>query len=846
MDSLVVEDRATGKGPDLVRISELTRRAAAVVVLCALAVPTLGVAPTSAAPAATLGADVEAVCPPAAPGEAQCLALRVKGKAALPASAALPFGTPGYYGPADIQTAYALPTGNEGTGLTVAVVDAGDLPSAESDLAAYRSRFGLPPCTSANGCFRKVNQTGGTDFSNTPDLGWGLEIALDIEMVSAACPNCKILLVETKTTNYSDLGPAVAKAVALGAIAVSNSYGSAEWSNETYYDRYYNQPGVAVTVATGDCGYDCAGVFGGNVSDNVDYPAASQYVLAVGGTSLRRDSSARGWSESAWGDSYGGAGGGCSLYEPKPSWQADSGCGAFRTQADISAVADPSTGVTVFEGGRWYVGIGGTSAAAPIIAAAAALAGAPAAGSNPASYVYAHAANLNDVVGGNNDVTWGGTANACPVAYPYLCTSVAGYDGPTGLGTPNGTGAFAPPAAPGKPSNLVASSGNGLVTLSWPAPDNGGSPITGYAVTETEAGLGVVPCPMASATSCTVSGLTNGNEYTFTIHDVNVVGSGPESDPSNKAIPAAAPTAPGKPLGVSATGGPASALVSWSAAASNGSPISSYVVSSAPDGKTCTTAGTSCTISGLTNGQPYTFTLTATNGVGTGPASDPSNSVVPAAVPDKPTGASATAGLGSALVSWTAPASNGSPIANYTVTSSPGGKTCSSGGGLSCTVGGLGSGITYSFTVHATNGVGNGPESDPSPAILVFTGATYHALTPGRVLDSRIGLGTGVFHSQTKQSFAVSGLVGVPAGAVAVTGNVTIVGQTRKGYVTIAPSLTSGVPPPTSTINFPVGDTRANGITVSLGAGGKLDAIYWSASKSDTINVIFDVTGYFA
>jgi hypothetical protein len=126
------------------------------------------------------------------------------------------------------------------------------------------------------------------------------------------------------------------------------------------------------------------------------------------------------------------------------------------------------------------------------------------------------------------------------------------------------------------------------------------------------------------------------------------------------------------------------------------------------------------------------------------------------------------------------------------------------------------------------------------------TGATYHALTPGRVLDSRTGLGAGLFHSRTKQSFAVSGLYGVPADAVAVTGNVTVVGQTRGAYVTIAPSLTSGVQPSTSTINFPLGDIRANGVTVALGAGGKLDAMYWSASASDVVNVIFDVTGYFS
>ena len=335
--------------------------------------------------------------------------------------------------------------------MTVAVVDAGDLPTAEADLAAYRSQFDLPPCTTANGCFRKVNQTGGTDFSNTPDVGWGLEIALDIEMVSAACPNCNILLVEADSYYLSDLGTAVNTAVSMGAIAVSNSYGSQEYSTSgPQLDKYYNHPGVAITVATGDCGYNCAGVFHQAVYNKVEYPAASQYVIAVGGTRLTKDGSARGWTESAWGDGYGGAGSGCSLYEPKPSWQQDTGC-SKRTQADVSAVADPATGVAVYENSHWYGGIGGTSAASPIIAAAFALAGRPAVGTYPVSYLYGDTADLNDVIGGNNDVTWG----TCPVN-SYLCNGTAGYDGPTGRGTPNGTGAFTAPLSTMLPSTYHA------------------------------------------------------------------------------------------------------------------------------------------------------------------------------------------------------------------------------------------------------------------------------------------------------------------------------------------------------------------------------------------------------
>ena len=233
--------------------------------------------------------------------------------------------------------------------MTVAVVDAFDQPTAEADLAVYRNEYGLPPCTTANGCFRKVDEDGGTSYPG-PDAGWGLEISLDLDMVSAACPSCNILLVEAATTQFSDLGTAVDTAVSLGAVAVSNSYGGPEWSSEADDDMYYNHPGVAITVATGDCGYDCApssDSVAGTVQ-NVEYPAASQYVVAVGGTTLTHNSSARGWTESAWGHGGYGAGSGCSLYEPKPSWQKDTGC-SMRTEADVSAVADPSTGVAAYD-----------------------------------------------------------------------------------------------------------------------------------------------------------------------------------------------------------------------------------------------------------------------------------------------------------------------------------------------------------------------------------------------------------------------------------------------------------------------------------------------------------------
>jgi subtilase family serine protease len=338
------------------------------------------------------------------------------------ATASYQFG----YTPQNLSSAYEWtdPTGStwSSNGRTIAIVDAYDNPSAESDLAVYRSQFSLSPCTTANGCFRKINQRGGA----TPpagNTGWGQEIALDLDMASAVCPSCKILLVEADSNSLANLGAAVNQAAAQGATAVSNSYGAGEFFGETSYESYYNHSGVAVTVSSGDSGY------------GVEFPAASRYVVAVGGTSLTTSATARGWSESAW----SGAGSGCSSQVAKPSWQTDSGC-SRRTVADVSAVADPNTGVAVYDsygssgGNNWYV-FGGTSVAAPIIASVYGLTGVPAA--YPASYAYSHASSFFDVTSGRNGTCVRGKRNT---ASAYLCTAGTGYDGPTGLGTPNGTG----------------------------------------------------------------------------------------------------------------------------------------------------------------------------------------------------------------------------------------------------------------------------------------------------------------------------------------------------------------------------------------------------------------------
>lgn len=272
------------------------------------------------------------------------------------------------------------------------------------------------------------------------------------------------------------------------------------------------------------------------------------------------------------------------------------------------------------------------------------------------------------------------------------------------------------PTAPGAPTGVTAVRGNASATVSWSAPaSTGGSPITGYEVT---AAPGGATCSTTGALSCAVSGLTNGTAYTFTVRASNAIGPGPASAPSAPVTPA---TVPGAPTGVSAVGANTAALVSWAAPADNGGDaITSYTVTSAPDGRTCSTTGSlSCAVTGLLNGTAYTFTVRAANGVGTGPTSDASAAVTPApTVPGPPTGVVATPGNGMALVSWSAPADDGGfPINGYTATSSPDGATCATDGTLSCTVNGLTNGTSYTFTVTATNELGIGPASAPSVAV---------------------------------------------------------------------------------------------------------------------------------
>lgn len=369
-----------------------------------LALPVAATTPTGS-PAGTT-----AVCPTARLGFARCLALRsaVSSKAAPPDGLAR----------ADLVSAYKLPA-TGGAGRTVAVVDANDDPTAEADLAVYRKQYGLPACTTKNGCFTKLNQNGKTSPlpAFNPDDDWSVEIALDLDMVSAVCPDCHIVLVESNSSSSVDLATAELAAIGAGAVAVSNSWGGDEISDDQKLNGNFAHPGVAITASSGDNGFLQA-----------SWPASLSTVIAVGGTTLKKSSTAaRGWTETAW----KGAGSGCSAWTAKPSWQKDTHCG-MRTASDISAVADPATGLAVYVQGEWTT-VGGTSASSPMIAAMIALAGNASALPN-AKYIYAHASSLNDVTKGSN-ANWdcGGD---------YLCAAKTGYDGPTGMGTPNGLGAL--------------------------------------------------------------------------------------------------------------------------------------------------------------------------------------------------------------------------------------------------------------------------------------------------------------------------------------------------------------------------------------------------------------------
>jgi hypothetical protein len=410
------------------------------------------------------------------------------------------------YGPSTLQAAYNLPSSTAGSGETVAVVDAYNDPDITSDLATYRSDWGLPAC--GTGCFSVVNEEGETSPlpANAGSNGWDVEESLDVDMVSAYCPLCHIILVEASSADTADLGAGVNAAVALGADFVSNSYGGSESSSDNTYDTdYYNHPGVAVVASAGDDGY------------GVSYPAASGDVTSVGGTTLSTASNSRGYTETVWGSSSGGegTGSGCSADSSKPSWQTDTGC-SKRTDNDTAADANPNTGLAVYDSyseGGWLE-VGGTSASSPGIAAVFALAGKPAAGTYPSSYIYAHTSDLYDVTSGAN--------GSCSPT--YLCTAGTGYDGPTGWGTPDGVGAFTSGTSTGNtvtvtnPGSQTGTVGT-AASLQISATDSASGQTLTYSATGLPTGLSI------SSTSGLISGTpTTAGSYSVTVTATDTTG----------------------------------------------------------------------------------------------------------------------------------------------------------------------------------------------------------------------------------------------------------------------------------------------------------------------------------
>ncbi|HEY4916291.1 MAG TPA: PKD domain-containing protein [Solirubrobacteraceae bacterium] len=464
---------------------------------------------TSAASGQIHYARLTHACPPPQVGGATCFAV-VRRPVATSASAAAgvhPYlagsgsassGPAGGLTPTDLATAYSYdPSG--GSGQTVAIVDAYDDPKIEEDLATFDGHYGLGECTKADGCFRKVNQYGSESQAGLPptdETGWSQEISLDVEIVRAACRGCKILLVEAESAAYENLARAVDEAVALGATEVSNSYGGPELGMGSAERAAYNHPGVVITGAGGDYGYDDWNypLLGYEPPGMPNAPASLPSVVSVGGTSLRLNAGGTRASESVWNDDgpYDendlGAGyvttSGCSTLFTAEPWQRDAsgftaaGCGNKRLSVDVSTDGDPLTGFDIYDSfnyceegttcheevqeeieryGGWET-FGGTSVGTPLIASLYALAGGANGVSYPALTLYGHlgdTASLYDVTEGSNGFCDGEPAFFCGrpnVESGYVldcegtsaCNARSGYDGPSGVGTPNGLEAFTP------------------------------------------------------------------------------------------------------------------------------------------------------------------------------------------------------------------------------------------------------------------------------------------------------------------------------------------------------------------------------------------------------------------
>jgi Subtilase family len=475
------------------------------------------VTPRALAPLPERDYSTRSICPHRTPGRANCLALELVPETPAAKARGHPLGitlrtraatgrgaeackpptaAEGCYGlrPQDLHSAYELPASSP-VEQTIALVDAYNDPTAESDLENYDEVFGLPQCTTANGCFKKINQKGESENAPFPKTlaeltaarkgttaekkkareaeGWAQEISLDIQIAHAICENCQIVLAEANSSSTENLEAAEEQAVSAGATEVSNSW----WTEkEPAVDSLaFDHPGIAITAAAGDGGYLNWDAPTAGEKGAVDYPASSPHVIAVGGTRLELNALSNTWkAEPVW-NGKGATGGGCSIRFSAPPWQQELadwtavGCVSKRAVADVSADADPYTGVAVYdttpdEGGvvQFWVTMGGTSLSSPLIASVFALAGGAGGVEYPARTLYEHEvrapASLHDVASGSNgecsqpfnsEGLSGCTAleEALSCGERAICLAGSGYSGPPGVGTPSGIAAFEPTKA---------------------------------------------------------------------------------------------------------------------------------------------------------------------------------------------------------------------------------------------------------------------------------------------------------------------------------------------------------------------------------------------------------------
>ncbi len=544
-------------------------------------------------------------------------------------------GVEGGYAPEDLRAAYDMPSSYAGAGQTVAIVDAYDDPDAESDLARYRFEYGLPACTASSGCLRKVDEAGGTKYP-AGNAEWAREISLDLDMVSAICPNCHLLLVEASSNEGARLAAAEKRATELGATEISNSYAQ-ETPPETRhaaeeYDQAYDHPRTPTTASGGDHGY------------GVVWPAANPNVISVGGTTLKPAAGRGGWTETVWsnpGGKLSGTGSGCSG-EPKPSWQKDKLC-AGRTTNDVAAVADPNTPVSVYDSyetsaPHWLL-LGGTSVGAPIVAAEMALASAYTRSFDGADGLYIQYANS---AAGFYDIVSGRTPGCAEGN--LLCEAALGYDGPTGLGSLRGAPEVpAPTPATGSASAIT----QGTATLEGTLNPHGGhlsecrfeyGPTTSYGSSVPCSSLGGASTIPVGVTA-SVAGLSPESAYHFRIVAVFTGGSATGEDDSFTTLgppPSIVPEAPSdlaqSSVTLNALVNPDGELVGE--CAFQYGTTTSYGQSAPCDqspGSGEDPVAVSASLAGLTANRTYHFRVVATSPQGTGYSSDQTLTTLPEA-----------------------------------------------------------------------------------------------------------------------------------------------------------------------------------------------------------------------